>query len=338
MENVFNKIRELRAIPEYSKHEHLVNGIINAIDDKVIMQGMKLPSVNEMMREFGYANKTIVKAYQDLKDRGLVDSKNRLGYFVVNESTDQTMKVALLLYAFHPFQENFYNAFKAGLGESIHVDIFFHHSNIEVFETILGNIRGRYAMYVIAPIPHPKTKGILNTIQREKLLLVDRYENLGGSFSHITQEFEIATYMALKKIADRIREFEKIILFYKPDSDYPTEVLRAFQQFVKDYNMVGEVQTQYEAESIQKNQVYFTIGDSDLWRLLKDCKQQKLEPGKDVGIISNNDGPAKEIIFDGITTFSTDFVEMGKRAAYFVLDKKPISEIIPTVLIRRKSL
>ena len=130
MEKVFDKIRELTEIPEYSKHEQLVNGVINAIDDKIISQGTKLPSVNAMMKEFGYANKTIVKAYQELKDRGLVDAKNRRGYFIATESTDQTMKVALLLYAFHPFQEDFYNTFKAELGETIHVDVFFHHSNI----------------------------------------------------------------------------------------------------------------------------------------------------------------------------------------------------------------
>ena len=313
MENVFDKIRELGEIPDYSKHEQLVNGVINAIDDKLISQGTKLPSVNEMMKEFGYANKTIVKAYQELKDRGLVDSKNRLGYFVATEATYQTMKVALLLYAFHPFQENFYNAFKAELGENTHVDVFFHHSNIEVFETILGNIRGRYGMYVIAPIPHPKTKGILNSVSREKLLLVDRYENLGGQFSHITQEFEIATYMALKKLAARLEAFQSITLFYKPDSDYPVEVLRAFQQFIKDYDIKGRVLEKYEAGSLQKNQVYFTIGDSDLWRILKDCKQQQLQPGEDIGIISNNDGPAKEIIFDGITTFLPTLRKWGSE-------------------------
>jgi len=338
MEKVFDKIRELTEIPEYSKHEQLVNGVINAIDDKVISQGTKLPSVNSMMKEFGYANKTIVKAYQELKDRGLVDSKNRRGYFIATESTDQTMKVALLLYAFHPFQEDFYNTFKAELGETIHVDVFFHHSNMEVFETILGNIRGRYGMYVIAPIPHPKSKSILNQIPREKLLLVDRYENLGGEFSHVSQEFEIATYMALKELVERIRAYDQINLFYLPNSDYPMEVLRAFQQFIKDYDITGKVLKKYEVGSLQKNHIYFTISDSDLWPILKDCKKKGWQLGQEVGIISNNDSLAKEIILDGITTFSTDFEEMGRRAATFVLDRKPIAEIIPTKLIRRNSL
>ncbi len=335
---VFDKVQELQDVTDYSKHERLVQGLINAIDEKIITQGSMLPSVNIMVKELGFASKTIVKAYQELKDRGLIASKNRRGYFVVNEATDQTMKVALLLYAFHPFQEDFYNAFKNTLKENTHVDVFFHHSNIEVFETILNNAKGKYGMYVVAPIPHPQTKSILNTIPRNKLLLVDRHEHLDGEYSHITQEFEIATYMALRKLVKRIREFDEIILFYLQDSDYPIEVLRAFEQFIKDYKIKGTILKQYVPNTVEKGKVYFTIGDGDLWRLIKDCKAKGLAVGKDVGIISNNDTPVKELVCDGITTFSTDFEKMGQRAAEFVLNKKPISKIIPTVLIQRNSL
>jgi DNA-binding LacI/PurR family transcriptional regulator len=43
--------------------------------------------------------------------------------------------------------------------------------------------------------------------------------------------------------------------------------------------------------------------------------------GKQVGIISYNETPLKEIILDGITTISTNFREMGKTAARLVLEK-----------------
>jgi len=39
-----------------------------------------------------------------------------------------------------------------------------------------------------------------------------------------------------------------------------------------------------------------------------------------------------------VTTFSTDFSEMGKKAANFVLNRKKIQEIVPTVLVDRNSL
>jgi DNA-binding LacI/PurR family transcriptional regulator len=72
--------------------------------------------------------------------------------------------------------------------------------------------------------------------------------------------------------------------------------------------------------------------------MLKDCIAKGLDPGKDVGILSHNDDMVKEIICGGITTYSTDFRQMAEEAATFVTSGKPVRKIIPTVLIRRKSL
>ncbi len=338
MVTIFKKVQELEEITSYSKHEQLVNGIINAIDERIVTQGSMLPSVNNMVRELGFARKTIVKAYDDLKERGLIESKKRLGYFVVNEATEQTMKVALLLYAFHPFQETFYNAFRKGVGENIQVDVYFHHYNMEIFETIIGNIVGKYGMYVVAPIPHPRSTIPLNKIPRNKLLIVDRYQNLDGPFSHITQEFETATYLALLELEESIRKYSQIIFFFKPNSDYPKGILRAFKRFINDTDIKGSILSHYEPGILEKSTVYYTIGDSDLWSILKDAKTKNFELGKDIGCVANNNSPVKEIISGGITTFSTDFEVMGIKAAEFVKNRKPIQESIPSQLIRRASL
>lgn len=82
----YRKIQELEEVPSFSKHEQLVRGIINAIEEKIVSQGSILPSVNKMEKELGFARKTIVEAYDELKERGLVESKNRLGYFVVGRN------------------------------------------------------------------------------------------------------------------------------------------------------------------------------------------------------------------------------------------------------------
>lgn len=77
---IFDKIQELESVAVYSKHDMLVNGITNAIDDGLLNKGSNLPSVNVMVSELGFARKTIVKAYNELKEKGIVESKKRLGY------------------------------------------------------------------------------------------------------------------------------------------------------------------------------------------------------------------------------------------------------------------
>ncbi|MFK7932676.1 MAG: substrate-binding domain-containing protein [Saprospiraceae bacterium] len=338
MATIFQKIQELESVSTYSKHEQLVNGIINSIDEKIVERGAVLPSVNNMIRELGFARSTIVKAYSDLKDRGIIHAKNRLGYFVANEDTDQTLKVALILYAFHPIQETFYNAFRAGLGENVQLDIFFHHSNFEILEAIVNNVWGRYGMFVLAPIPHPKMKDLLSVFPENRLLLVDRFEEMGKEVSHVTQEFEISTYEALKELAPTIRNYGEIVLFHRADSDHPREIARAFSQFLKDFSIQGRIESSYIKGMVEKGTVYCTISDGDLWRLLKDCRKFGIRVGEEVGIVSTNDDPVKEIIAEGITTFSTDFEVMGQRAAEFILNRKPTQKTIPTVLVRRNSL
>jgi len=335
---IFDKIQELEKVNQYSKHEQLVQGIINAIEEKILLQGDMLPSVNMMVKELGFASKTIVKSYKELIERGLIESKNRLGYFLINEDIEQTFKVALLLYAFHPIQESFYNAFRSALGEKVQIDIFFHHNNIDVFKTMIGNMKGQYGMYVVAPIPHPRARKILKTMPASKLLIVDRFENLGEDISHVTQEFEVSTYRALKELLGAIQKFDEITLYFREKSDHPVEISHAFQKFLKDFSVKGNIRSQYISGSLKKGTVHFTISDGDLWGILKDCKEQKLEVGKDVGVLSNSNDPVKEIICDGITTNSIDFQLMGHQAAQFVLSRNAKRLTIPTLLTRRNSL
>jgi DNA-binding LacI/PurR family transcriptional regulator len=338
MNFIFQKIRELTEINSLSKNEQLIQGILNAIDEKLVSKGEILPSVNAMIKEFGFARETIAKAYKELINRGIIKSTNRLGYFVAIEDTEQILKVALVLFNFDVFQEDLYRNFKDGLGENVHLDIFFHHNNIETFESILSNMKGKYGMYVIAPIPHPKTTELLKSIPSNRLLMIDRYVPVDEEVSYIVQEFEEPAYQAFASLSERIKAFEEIIFFFKPSSAEPIDILKAFKRFLKDFDVKGTVKTAYAPGSVKAGKVYFTINNSELWVIIKDTIAKNLQLGKDVGILSHNDDTVKEIVCNGITTFSVNFGEMGKKAAEFVLDRQKIQEVMPTLLLRRNSL
>ncbi|MFC1223192.1 GntR family transcriptional regulator [Pedobacter sp. BG31] len=337
-EKLFNEIKDLSIINSFSKHEQLVQGIINSLNHKLITKGDMLPSVNEMMRETGFAKETIGKAYKDLINRGILESKNRMGYFVATDDTEQHLKVCLLIYAFDTFQETFYQNFRNHLGDNIQVDVYFHHNNFNVFESIINSNKGQYGLYVIAPIESKEAKDVLEQLPKEKLLIVDRYVKLKGEYSYIVQEFEKASYNAFLELAPRIKEFSEFVFFFKPSSAEPSEVLTSFKRFIKEFNINGVIKNSYESGSIAPDKVYFTIHNLELWEMLKDTKVKGLKVGRDLGILSHNDDNVKEIIFDGITTFSIDFAHMGRLAAEFVLSLKPIKQVMENKLIRRNSL
>ncbi|WP_298484957.1 GntR family transcriptional regulator [uncultured Maribacter sp.] len=336
--SLIEKIKSLQEINSLSKHEQLVHGIIESIDSGILVIGDKLPSINVMVGELGYARKTIVKAYEELKERGLIESKKLKGYFIISNETKVTLKIALLLFSLQRFQEEFYNAFRKELGKRYQIDVFFHHNNISVFEGVLSTIRGKYGMYVIAPIPNNTLVPHIKTIDPKKLLIIDRYINLGNAYSYISQEFKESTYNKLVDLLPQISTYKKFILFYKDDADYPLGILQAFNKFCLDYNISGKVEAKYKPSSIKKGSLYFFISDTFLWEVLRDAKNNEYMIGKDVGVLSHNDHVVKEIVFGGITTISTDFKEMAKEAANHIKLQKTTKIIMPSNLIKRNSL
>ena len=191
-------------------------------------------------------------------------------------------------------------------------------------------------MYVIAPIPHPKTKELLEAIPREKLLMFDRFEPLGGDFNHITQEFKKSSYEIFSTLAPKIRQYEEFIFFHSANSLDPREIVAAFKKFLKEFNIKGRIEKEYIPGSIEKGKVYFTLDNFALWQIIKDCKAKSLKPGTDIGVLSSNDEPAKEII--GITTYSADFSQMGIIAGRAVLNRQKIQLTMPMILFERTTL
>lgn len=336
--SLIDKIKSLGSINTLSKHEQLVHGIIEAIDSGILVVGDQLPSINQMVKDMGFARKTIVKAYEELKHRGLVESKKLKGYFIVSQETNVTLKVALLLFNFQRFQEEFYTTFRQELGKRFQIDVFFHHNNSSIFESIFNNIRGKYGMYVVAPIPDPRIQTLLTSIDPQKLLIVDRYMELPSDYSYISQEFEEATFNKLVELLPRIRKYQEFVLFFSENLDYPLGILKAFKRFVSDYEMKTRVVNEYTPGTVEKGSLYFFISDTYLWDVLRDCQDHGYVLGDDVGILSHNDHVVKEIVFGGITTISTDFKEMARKAANHIKNREITQEIMPFNLMIRNSL
>jgi DNA-binding LacI/PurR family transcriptional regulator len=89
---------------------------------------------------------------------------------------------------------------------------------------------------------------------------------------------------------------------------------------------------------IQKGKAWFVIHDADLVQIIKNCRSKELFFGKDVGVLSYNDTPMKQIVGGGISVISTDFEQMGKLAVGFAKNKQQIKKNLPTFFISRESL
>jgi hypothetical protein len=144
---------------------------------------------------------------------------------------------------------------------------------------------------------------------------------------------------ALEEGLDLLRKYSKLYFVHSNMIPYPPEMVRGFRKFCMQNffknEVIGEVS---ECTDIKKGDVFIVIEETDLSNVIKICLAKKLKIGKDVGIISYNETPLKEVLLDGITVITTNHESMGETAAQLILNDSKEKIKNPFSFIRRKSL
>ena len=152
------------------------------------------------------------------------------------------------------------------------------------------------------------------------------------------QDFYEGTYKSLESVIDKIRRYKKLHLSFPGKSGHPDSLVEGFMKFCRDYSISSLIDDSLENVEIIKEHAYLVIDDADLIKLLKVCKLRCWKPGLDVGVISYNETPLKEVIRDGITVISCSFKEMAAEMASYIKDKKAVNKTITINMINRNSL
>ena len=316
------------------KYQQLVNGITNAIAENILQKGDLLPSVNSICKTNQLSRDTVFKAYSILKDQNIIDSVPNKGYYVSGE----TRKVLLVLDTFKAYKEVLYHSFVNNLADNVITDVQFHHYNIDVFKTIINNSVGKYYKYVVMNFDHKEVSPTLSVIANEKLLLIDWNIHTEKQNNYVFQDFGKAFYNALENAVDLFKKYKNIQFVYPDYTNHPKETLEFFKKFCWVFNFDYEVITDPKKFNIEKGIAYISVSDRILGHFLEQCKERDLEPGRDVGFLSYNETPMKKFIYKGISVVSTDFKELGTKAAAFIANDEVVQSYVSTNLILRESL
>lgn len=300
-----------------TKKKQIINSIEQAIISKKIKKGDKLPSINSLKIRLSISRDTVLDAYGDLKRRGIINSVAGKGYYLKNEKITVQKRIFLLFDEINLFKENLYNSFINNLKHEFEVDTYFHHFNFDFFRNMILNNVGNYSHYVIMPANFKKTKDILAHIDPDRVFLLDQLPNGMKNYAAVYQNFEMGVNNNLVLLNDKILNYKKIILIYDFKKQ-PEGILGGFTRYCKEYEKPFKILHSKDDINIRKNYVYMTLDDSSLISIIKQVKEKKIKIKKDIGIISFNESPLKEIIEGGITTISTNFSMMGKKLAEMI--------------------
>ncbi len=337
----FIKLDNLSSTPKY---QQIYNSITQGIEDGNIEAGAQLPSIPEICSNYDIAKKTVEKAYRLLKEKEIIKAVHGKGHYVNASRVKQRRRIFLIFNKLSRHKKIIYDAFVKELGDDVAIDFYVYHNEFSLFKEMIVNPNHPvvYSNYVI--IPHflssaYKAREIINELPKNKLLILDKWvKGIEGQYAAVYQNFEKNIYDALHQLRLKIAKYDKVNLIFPYDTYQPRDIIWGFQRFCVDAGILHEVISNIDAHELSRREVYITLMEEDLVDLIKKTKKLDFKPIRDVGIISYNENPIKEILLDGITVISTDFEEMGRVAARQIIDGKTDHVENPFRVIERKSL
>ncbi len=319
------------------KYKQIIASVESAIVSGELKRGDKLPSINSIRNRFSLSRDTVLIAYNDLKARGIIQSIPGKGYYLINENISVAQKIFLLFDELNTFKEDLYNSFLTNLDPNIEVDIYFHHFNNDVFSKLIFDHIGNYNYYIIMPANLENTDMVINKLPKDKVYILDQTHEELSQYSAIYQNFEKDIFNSLTNGLSYLEKYNSLTLLFRKQKQ-PQGMLKGFNSFCGKNHYKHEVIDTFINRVPKKGEVYLIPDDRNLIVMIKKIKEEKLQIGKDIGVISYNDSLMKEIVEGGITTISTDFNKMGQRLAQMILKNETAKIENPNTLILRNSL
>ena len=332
---------QINSATNQPKYQQIIDAVVSAIESGVMERGHQLPSISELADGQQIARVTVAKAYEELRQRGVILSQHGKGFYVASTAVRTALNVFVLFDTLNAYKETLYYAFKQSLPDDARISLFFHHYNRELFDSLIENSIGNYNYYVVMPHFDDDVSETVSRIPADKLVIVDQaVTTLTGDYAAVYQPFEQDVYNALSAGIDRIKTYRQLTLVLSKDQfQYvPKGIIAGFKRFGQENGIPCPVKETYHDNLIKPGEAYLLFADRNLIQFIKHVDRQGWLPGQDVGLISYDDTPMKEILKGGITVISTDFAEMGRTVGRLITERSRAKLANPGGLIMRNSL
>jgi DNA-binding transcriptional regulator YhcF (GntR family) len=320
------------------KYKQIVESISQLIQSGNIKYGQKLPSINQVSFDYYISRDTVEKAYTILKETGVIESVKGRGHFVVNAKPKTQNRILVVFNKLSSYKKEIFNAFCETLGDSASVYFHVHHCDFDNFKRIIEENLTGYNYYVLMPhfndFDFIKFNNLMQKVNKEKIILLDNFiPNFTHYNSCIYQDFKDDLFSSLNKAKESLNKYEILCLVFPKGFNYPYP-----KTIVQGFMFFCSINCFKSEHKVKENTAYIVIKESDLVNLIKNIRLSKLELAKEVGVLSYNETPLKEILSNGISVISTDFKAMGKLAASSILENKNILQKNKFRFIKRNSL
>lgn len=321
-------------------YKQIMNAIIEGINNGDLKVGDALMSLNEVSSDLNIAKDTVQRAYRKLREKGIIEPVASKGFYIKTSYVQAPLRILLVFNKMTAYKKTIFNAFANTLSTKAVLDLQVHYYDEAMFERIIDSSFGQYHYYVVMPFFFEygeRLQRIFRKIPGDKLLLLNRKLDFLPGVRSVYEDFENDIYEILKMHSQDILKYNRFILVFPDDPMSNEEIKSGYLKFCNEMGIEGIIMTGSQDIQVSAGDLLILIDDDDLVEIIKSSRQQGLEVGKDIGLISYNDTALKEVLENGITVISTDFERMGESAAEMILKGIRGSVKNPFRMIRRRS-
>jgi DNA-binding transcriptional regulator YhcF (GntR family) len=319
------------------KTEQIIQSVQESVKNGELKLNSRMPSIIQTARKFHVANETVVKAYNRLKELGIISSIRAKGFYITKTDFSVKRNIFVLFDAFTSYKETLYNSMFEELNARAVLDVYFHHFNFRTFESLIKEAAGKYTEYVILPFYDKRVKSVLKHIPEEQLYLIDCFLQ-DFPCRGVYQDFKNDPYNALSSVRFPGEKYRRFNFVYHGDCNYVVSgIMSGLKKYCEEQEVEFTCNDGINCPEIERGNAYLVLEDEHLVDLVLQARTAKLKPGTDVGIISYNDTALKMIAEGGVSVVSTDFAQMGRDISRLIIQEKKDCIINPVMFIDRGS-
>lgn len=301
--------------------QQIKDEIVRLIEERKLTQGSPIPSIHRFCTAHQLSPGTVIRAYEELRLAGIVASKQGKGYYIANTTLVRKLRIFLLFDRMNAYKEILYQSIIEGLGKDVEVNVFFHHYDHKRFEQIIRDNLGKYSHYLIMPHLHEDLSKILKRIPDKELILIDgMVEGYTFEGAAVYQNFRNDIFNGLREGFPLIQKYccVNLCLSANPFQFIPKGCIDGFMDFIKETGFDGNIIHRLAETGIVRNHFYIVFDDAELIWFLKEIERLGWKVGVDIGVVSYDETPMKELLHGGISVLTTDFQAMGSIAVSMI--------------------
>ena len=209
-----------------------------------------------------------------------------------------------------------------------------------VFFISVSSAKGKFDYYILMPHFKENVTPTIDKLPADRLLLLDAFpSNYTNNCAAVYQNFYSDSYEGLKSILDKLRRYEALHIVYNDKFQYmPAGYVEGAYRFAGEFRFPVYVEPGFNMDNILPGHCYMAVSERDLAAIIKSITTKGLKIKEDIGLMSLDDTPLKEVLVGGITTLTTDFELMGRNAAELIKSGERRRIANPWRLLDRGSL